>query len=237
MTSGKHAAHSSLTLPYPTLPYPTLPPSCLLPPHPFPCLVKDRLKIRYNLLIHWIQSPSQPAHYLKRSEYLSSFLGLFLANFKQFAAVYGDECLFFFNRYLIRICVESHGLNSIRNPNVLEVSLNKSFWESQNRDHSGSRYSSSTVPSPAPPQDIGVGAADASSDIPLTHLPQYTRSGCLSAPCVKVVTVNRVQSTYVVPTFITQGGDVQTLNALCKYITNQTPCSCSSLQLKNNITL
>ena len=136
--------------------------------------------------------------------------------------------VFLFNRYLIRTCVESHGLNSIRNPNVLEVSLNKAYWESQNRDLSGSRLSSSSVPSTAPPQDIGVGVADTSSDLPLTHLPQYTRSGCLSAPCVKVITVNRVQSTYVVPTFITPGGDIQTLNALCKYVTIQTPMFVSS---------
>ena len=49
-----------------------------------------------------------------------------------------------------------------------------------------------------------------------TLLPHYSRSGCLCKPCVTVVTVNRVQSTYDVPTYGTAGGDIHALNSLCK---------------------
>jgi hypothetical protein len=114
------------------------------------------------------------------------------------------------NRHLLKAIVASHGLHGIRNPNVLEVSLNKSFWEHQNKDHK-----SPVTPSNMPPQDTG--AACRGPDLPPTQLHQYTRSGCLTAPCVKVVTINIVQSTYEVPTFNTSGGDIHALNNLCKY--------------------
>lgn len=127
------------------------------------------------------------------------------------------------NRHLLTAIVASHGLHGIRNPNVLEVSLNKSFWEHQNKDHKDP-----VTPSNAPPQDTG--AACKGPDLPPTQLHQYTRSACLTAPCVKVVTINIVQSTYEVPTFSTPGGDIQALNNLCKYRTVHTSRPSDPLQ-------
>ena len=132
--------------------------------------------------------------------------------------------LFFqLNRHLLKAIVASHGLHGIRNPNVLEVSLNKAFWEYQHKDRKDP-----VTPSNAPSQDTG--AACTGPDLPPTQLHQYTRSGCLTAPCVKVVTINIVQSTYEVPTFNTSWGDIHALNNLCKYRTAQTSRSSDPLQ-------
>ena len=51
----------------------------------------------------------------------------------------------------------------------------------------------------------------------LTISQKYSKSACLCTPCLKVVTVNIVQSTYTVPTYVTPGGDLRSLNRLCKY--------------------
>jgi hypothetical protein len=134
------------------------------------------------------------------------------------------------NRHLLKAIVASHGLHGIRNPNVLEVSLNKSFWEFQHNDRKDPVTTSN-----APPQDTG--AAFTGPDLPPTQLHQYTRSGCLTAPCVKVVTINIVQSTYEVPTFSTPGGDIQALNHLCKYRTVQTSCPSDPLQIISSVYL
>ena len=135
-------------------------------------------------------------------------------------------------------------MSSIRNPNVLEFSLNKLYWDS-------AKYSTvivSTSPVAAPEGVEGIidnssalshqliGAVTPSgtdsdhTSPPLPNLPatpsplsppplllRYTRSACLCTPCVKVVTVNIVQSTYAVPTYSSPGGDLEALNAHCKY--------------------
>ena len=150
----------------------------------------------------------------------------------------------FFVRFLINKCVSLYGLSSIRNPNVLEFSLNKVYWDSAK---CGTVIvSTSPVAAPEGVKGIidnssalyhqlvgGVTPSDTDSDHtspPLPNLPttssplsptplllRYTRSACLCTPCVKVVTVNIVQSTYAVPTYSSPGGDLEALNAHCKY--------------------
>jgi hypothetical protein len=111
-------------------------------------------------------------------------------------------------RYLLDRCLRVHGKESLRNPNILEVSLNNAY-----------RVVSRNPSRPAKATNNSSRDPPSSQEFPLPPmLSQYTHSGCPCVPCLKVVTVNRVQSTYAVPTFSTAGGDLDSLNALCELI-------------------
>ena len=117
-------------------------------------------------------------------------------------------------RYLLDRCRRVQGKESLRNPNILEVSLNNAFREVGRNPSKASKAPTlpnpSLDPEPNPPGSLAA---------PLPALlPQYTHSGCPCVPCLKVVTVNRVQSTYAVPTYSTAGGDLDSLNALCELL-------------------
>jgi hypothetical protein len=129
----------------------------------------------------------------------------------------------FLCRYLLDRSLRVNGEGSLRNPNVLEVSLNNAF---RDVDRNPSRpLKAAAYPLPDLPSCQEV--------LMPPMLPQYTHSGCPCVPCLKVVTVNRVQSTYAVPTFSTAGGDLDSLNALCELLApaiishtthSRTPC-------------
>ena len=107
-------------------------------------------------------------------------------------------------------------MKSIANPNILEVSLNRAYSEIRNSSPPSASASASSVSPPHLSELLSLLAREFSA-LPLpTLLPHYSRSGCLCKPCVTVVTVNRVQSTYDVPTYGTAGGDIHALNSLCK---------------------
>ena len=112
-------------------------------------------------------------------------------------------------RFLVGQCIKRYGMKSIANPNILEVSLNRAYSETRTTSPL------SSLP-PSHPSELLSSLATEFSTLSLPPLlPRYSRSGCLCKPCVKVVTVNRVQSTYDVPTYSTAGGDIHALNALC----------------------
>ena len=127
--------------------------------------------------------------------------------------------------FLINQCIVRYGRDSIRNPNVLEYSLNRVFWECRERGKSivpgkvgvTSQY---VVPSSA------TGTAEAvllseqqqqqqQQETIIKRIKQYSLSACSAFPLLKVITINRVQNTYKVPIFNTPGGDISSLNKMC----------------------
>ena len=113
----------------------------------------------------------------------------------------------------------------MKNPNVLEYSLNKAYWDEN-------VYVTEHLPSLSSyindERNVDVATSDVTNSMRATHVQsqvskrltisqKYSKSGCLCTPCLKVVTVNIVQSTYTVPTYMTPGGDLRSLNSLCKH--------------------
>ena len=128
-------------------------------------------------------------------------------------------------RFLVQTCISLYGIDSIKNPNVLEYSLNKAYWDEN-------AYVTEHLPSLSScindKRNVDVATSDIANSIRASHVQsqmskrltisqKYSKSGCLCTPCLKVVTVNIVQSTYTVPTYMTPGGDLRSLNSLCKH--------------------
>lgn len=135
---------------------------------------------------------------------------------------------------MIDRCVAQYGIDSIKNPNVLEYSLNKAYWDENTyatdfilalnlKEDDQITTDVHLVRTATCTSSMGNNVGKTHTQIqaptqnPSPFSSKYSKCACLCSPCLKVVTVNIVQSTYTVPTYSTPGGDLRSLNSHCKY--------------------